>query len=1285
MVLVVSMLLNLAGKTLSSSFSVPGWFDSLGTFLSAYITGPIGGAGVALLSSCIYTAFFDSHFSFAIVGIFIGVGVGLLSKKGGFDTLFQTMTIAGFIATGCVILSTAINLLLYNGTTGNVWGDGVRDFLIENNWPKFIAAFIAEFYLEFPDKLITSMLLFLGIKCFRPLMKGKKKDTAVKSAALLMAAALTGALAAPILTFSANADEKTKVQHTHISYIQQIYNGENGLECGHANAIAQTSDGVLWIGTYAGLYRYNGSEFSHIGIYDDIRNVNCLYVDQKDQIWVGTNDNGVVMINSRRDHKAIHFANGLPSDSIRAIVRSSDGLYYVGTTDGLVTLELSENITIKDSLPDLGYITRLSADENGNVAAVSSEGRAYILKGGNIVAELNDEKKYSCSYFKNSDTILIGTNDGSISEFSFSGTELKHKDDYKCGDLTKINNIFVNESDIWVCSDGGIGYINEDREFVLQKTKNFDYSVENMLVDYQGNLWFASSRLGLLCLTRSAVTDIFADAGVSQSVVHPPAMYNGLLYVGTDNGLISIDLKKNEEVETPAAEKLSGSRIRCIMPDSSGRLWICSYGMGLVSIDKSGKTSFYDEVTEKIGDRVRVCCELSDGTMAVSSSKGVFFVKDGKVTGNVPYGDDFGYAQALCFLQDTDGTLYAGTDGNGIAVIKDGKYERSITRDDGLTSGVILRLVRDDEDGSIYIVTSNSICRMADGKTERLKNFPYSNNYDVIIDDDGVIFVPGSSGIYILNKKKLLSGDVSDYKHINSRAGLVCSLTANAWNAADENKSLYLSADRGVFKVNLDNYTVKQDNFLPLIHEIKVDDVSQDLTEIQDLTVSRKAVKIEFLPEIINYTYDDPIIAYRLEGLDNSWTKVKQSELNSAITYTNLSPGEYTFRLAVFSEDGTKLKETTYTFEKETAIYDNIWFRYYMIGVAAVFIGWLTWFISRRQIERTLELQQAKLNIALQQVQMGNETILAIARTVDAKDVRTSKHSQRVSDYSALIAGEYGFSPEEKENIRKAALLHDIGKIGIPDSVLNKPGRLTDEEYAIMKTHVTRGAEILKDFTMIEHVAEGARYHHERYDGKGYPDHLAGEDIPLYGRIISIADAFDAMTANRVYRKRQDFDYVMGELHKGRGTQFDPELLDIFLKLIDDKKIDIDALYADAQQKPEESKPEEKKSAEEEKKPEEAKLSFQSFDGGGPEFIIVPADKELFTFELRKNYNDPDHAKKCGSAFDVTITFRGLKPGETSMTIEERSPCAGNFDRIYQVKVDEKLNVSIEEKEVKSV
>ena len=140
--------------------------------------------------------------------------------------------------------------------------------------------------------------------------------------------------------------------------------------------------------------------------------------------------------------------------------------------------------------------------------------------------------------------------------------------------------------------------------------------------------------------------------------------------------------------------------------------------------------------------------------------------------------------------------------------------------------------------------------------------------------------------------------------------------------------------------------------------------------------------------------------------------------------------------------------------------------------------------------------------------------------------------------------------------------MHDIGKIGIPDSVLNKVGRLTDEEYAKMKSHVVGGAEILKDFTLVEHVVDGTRYHHERYDGRGYPDGLKGEEIPLFGRIIGVADAFDAMTSNRVYRNHMDTDYVMNEMKRGRGTQFDPDALDAFLRLVDKGVIDLDKIYA---------------------------------------------------------------------------------------------------------------------------
>ncbi len=958
----------------------------------------------------------------------------------------------------------------------------------------------------------------------------------------------------------------------HISYIQTVFNSTNGLLCGHANAIAQTNDGVLWIGTYAGLYRYNGSEFVHMDGFTDVRNVNCLYVDEEGRLWIGTNDNGVVIVIGEKVANVFNTSNGLPSDSIRSIVQSASGDYYIGTTDGMVSLELKTGISIKSRFIDAGYVERLTADSLGHVAALNKEGRLYVLEGDKFVTGLEfsgGSSMISCCTYDSKDELLIGTTNGEYRKYFHDFGQLLLTNITDCEGLTKINNIYPGiDDEIWLCSDSGVGYIDSDGVFTKQKTGGFDHSIENMVCDYQGNLWFASSRLGLLRLMHSCIKDIYADAGLETSVVNTTAFYDGMLYAGTDDGLSIIDTSAGQAVSNKLTTWLAGRRIRCILPDSKGDLWFCTYGGGLLQMDRDEKLTSFSSKFPELGTRVRVCYELMDGSMAVSSAEGLFFFEGEKLTGSIPYSETSGYSQVLCLLETPDGTLYAGTDGNGIIVIKETGIVGRLGRDEGLTSDVILRMVRDEEDGSIYIVTSNSVCRYDGGEITPLDAVPYSNNYDIMIDGDE-IFLSGSAGIYVLDKKSLLAGNAGNPLLLNSKLGMVGALTANAWNAVDENKNVYLSTDRGVLMMNLDDYTLDQRACRLTVSEMRLDDLPRSIERGSDISVGREVSKVEFVPEIINYTYADPTISYILEGFDTSWTNVKQSELLS-ISYTNLNPGKYNLRLAILGADGEILEESDYGFTKEKALYDNAWFKYYMVGVAAVFVGWLTWFITRTQLQHTLNLQQAKLALALQQVQMGNETILAIAKTVDAKDLRTSKHSQRVSEYSKMIAHEYGFSDADCENLRQAALLHDIGKIAIPDSVLNKPGRLTDEEYAVMKTHVTRGAEILKDFTLIDHVVEGARFHHERYDGRGYPDGLKGEEIPLYGRIIAIADAFDAMTANRVYRKRQDFDYVMGELHKGRGTQFDPDLLDIFLKLIDDKKIDIDALYSENAQKGEE-------------------------------------------------------------------------------------------------------------------
>ena len=182
---------------------------------------------------------------------------------------------------------------------------------------------------------------------------------------------------------------------------------------------------------------------------------------------------------------------------------------------------------------------------------------------------------------------------------------------------------------------------------------------------------------------------------------------------------------------------------------------------------------------------------------------------------------------------------------------------------------------------------------------------------------------------------------------------------------------------------------------------------------------------------------------------------------------------------------------------------------------------------------------------------MFEQTAEALASAIDAKDRYTRGHSSRVAIYSRMIAREAGKTEEECEQIYFSALLHDVGKIGIPDSIINKDGRLTDEEFAQIKLHPLYGSRILSQIHLSPRLSLGARHHHERYDGKGYPDGLKGEEIPELARIIGVADAYDAMTSKRSYRDPMPQDKVRAELIKGRGTQFDPQFADIMLRLID--------------------------------------------------------------------------------------------------------------------------------------
>ena len=213
------------------------------------------------------------------------------------------------------------------------------------------------------------------------------------------------------------------------------------------------------------------------------------------------------------------------------------------------------------------------------------------------------------------------------------------------------------------------------------------------------------------------------------------------------------------------------------------------------------------------------------------------------------------------------------------------------------------------------------------------------------------------------------------------------------------------------------------------------------------------------------------------------------------------------------------------------------------------------------RVRHILELVnlQRRLSFEVDRKTRENQSLLidvvkSLADAIDAKDTCTNGHSDRVAEYAREIARRTGYSVKAQEDIYIMGLLHDVGKIGVPDAVINKPCELSEEEFEIIRNHPVMGARILRNIKEMPKLATGARWHHERYDGSGYPDGLKGNSIPEEARIIAVADAYDAMTSCRSYRRPLSQAAARKELEEKRGTQFDPHFADIMLGMIDEDK-----------------------------------------------------------------------------------------------------------------------------------
>ncbi len=1150
--------LNVGGRVLAAHFQWPFWMDSLGTMLYGYMAGPSCGALLGLTSNLLYGHMNAMALAYSLTSIGIGVIMGFAGIYQWMDNLYEAMRTALVVMLIALAISLPLNWIVNEGYTNNIWGDAIIKYFQSLGWSFMLCAIVGQLLVEFSDKVLLVLILFIIVKIFRRLTE---EDELVAVRRTKAGCFLILLLGLGVGTMSVQAADIDFTDYN--DYVKTVYSGNNGLPCGQANDIVQTNDGVLWIGTYAGLYRYNGLEFRWISNYDSVRNVNCLYVDEEGRLWIGTNDNGLSIAINEKIVNVIDQNSGLPSNSVRSIIQSSDGYYYIGTTSSMQILAMNNGLRVFNTIREINYAECIAADDQGHVAALTSDGRLFLLREGRILSSLRlsgVDEVFNCCTFAPDGSLMAGTSTNHIYRYDIADNGFELKETITLDGVTRLNRLYYLEDGVlFITSDNCVAYMGKDKVCHLVNTNEFNASIYKMLQDYQGNLWFTSTRLGLLRMANSAFKDVYGTVGMERCVVNAITRWQNCYYIGTDNGLDIVDSSCRNQIENELTARLKNVRIRCLCVDSQDDLWICTYGTGLLEVSPDGQIWQYDEQSHGIGNRARLATELSDGTLAAGTDTGVVFIRNHEVVHTIGSHDGLTSTMILSITERSDGTVLAGTDGGGIAIIEDGTIRETITQANGLTSGVILRTIKDPKSDGVMLVTSNGLCYLEEDNTTRpIKNFPYYNNYDIRSLDGDILMIMSSAGVYIVERDDLVADrENMPFRLLDTRSGLSTALTANSWNYLDDQGDLFLPCDTGMYIIDTRRYNQLTYSYRIHIASLYFDNTLQSLKQTGSIVVDQGVNRLEIEPEILNYTIQDPNVGYILEGYDQNWTLMPHSKLGHLI-YTNLPSGQYTLRLAVFDSTGDNiLEELQLPLIKKSELYEQRSFAVYLMTVLVAFFVWITWLLVQRQINK----QKVKL-------EMANETVVAIANAVDAKDVRTSQHSKRVAEYSVMIAKEMGCykgwqRDKRLENLRRAAQMHDIGKIGIRDNVLNKVGRLTNDEYAEMKSHVTRGADILKDFTLVENVAEGANFHHERYDGRGYPLGLKGEDIPLIGRIIGVADAFDAMTSNRVYRNQMDTDYVMNEMKRGRGTQFDPNALDAFLRLVDKGIIDLEALYSE--------------------------------------------------------------------------------------------------------------------------
>ena len=976
-IVAVCILINIIGGGIAMKLSLPVWLDAVGTIVVAIVMGPIQGAVTGIIYSIILAIAGVHSAWYAIVSGGVGVLAGVTYPRKKPD-VYHVLQSSAITAAGIVVLTTPINMILRGGYSGNEWGDALFDMLSNYIDVDGVNSFLGEMFVEMPDKVISFLIAAGMVSLINKILKKSSDDYSEKRKENIMTMAVifiaTACLAA---CFAGEGKAYAKVSISELEPI--IYDSENGLETPEINTIAQTPDGYLWVGSYSGLYRYNGRKFERFTPDERIKSVLELYVDSSGKLWIGTNEAGVARYDTKtREIDFFTTQEGLAADSIRSICEDEGGNIYVGTIGELSIIDRKGNIENIEGNKDITCVKSMVPGEDGVIAGVTNAGGLFFIKGNKVLsvsAYSGEEGVYYttiCNTNKKGE-YLVGTSSVNIMRIDFDGKKETAKGSFSLKEIQSHNCIYYDKRTecYFICGENGAGAIDVEGNKTILTRNGFDTSICDIEVDEQGDVWFASNKQGVIKYAQTPFEDILVKAGIDAVAVNATLVVDDELYIGTDSGLIILDHTTDRKLYRSFQKKFAGVRIRHLMQDSRKNIWVSTYGPdGLVRISPEGKTTSFNESRSTLGGRFRFSLELDDGTILAASNMGLTYIKNDMVVDVVGEAEGMSAPQILSVVVKPDGTIMAGSDGDGIYEIKDGNIVKHIGVYQGLSSQVVLRIVP-CRGGYLY-VTSSGIYYDNGRRIKSLKHFPYTNNYDIFISADDTAWVSSSAGVYIVDLDEMLA-DEKDYPYelLNRTRGFDTSLTSNAWNTY-EKEYLYMCCTDGLRRISTDNYDDFDENYKIQIGDFLADD-KQIYMQDGVYRIPATAKNIDIDVAFLNYTLSNPLVKISLEGSDVADMVCHQEEITS-LAVTNLPYGVYKLNVVVYSGTGREIaREVSFPIEKESQMYERPYFIIYLICVVVLFTIFIVWLLTRVRSMSIINDQYEEIARAKEEAENANQ------------------------------------------------------------------------------------------------------------------------------------------------------------------------------------------------------------------------------------------------------------------------------------------------------------------------